>query len=176
MWKIIMKNNPSYSRGDNLPVEKVSWNDCQEFIEKLNRKDPGKGYRLPTEAEWEYACRAGTTTNFYSGDSESDLDSVAWYKNNSGSKTHQVGQKSPNAWGLYDMHGNIWEWCEDWYHSSYEVAPKDGSAWILPAGKHRVMRGGAWSNTLKMCRFVNRDWFRPDGCNGSIGFRLVRNP
>ncbi|MBC8277088.1 MAG: SUMF1/EgtB/PvdO family nonheme iron enzyme, partial [FCB group bacterium] len=144
MWKELMGSNPSHFKGDNLPVEKVSWNDCQKFIEKLNQRDPGKGYRLPTEAEWEYACRAGTTTKYYSGNSESDLKRAGWYSGNSGKKTHIVGQKSPNSWGLYDMSGNVWEWCTDWYHNSYSGAPTDGSAWISPSSTYRVLRGGSW--------------------------------
>ena len=112
-WKAIMGNNPSYFKGDNLPVEQVSWNDCQEFIRKLNLQEGGNKYRLPTEAEWEYTCRAGTTTRFCFGDSESRLGDYAWYSSNSSSKTHPVSRKKPNVWGLYDMHGNVWEWCED---------------------------------------------------------------
>ena len=112
-WKAIMGNNPSYFKGDNRPVEKVSWDDCQEFIRELNLQEGGNKYRLPTEAEWEYTCRAGTTTRFCFGDSESRLGDYAWYSSNSSSKTHPVSRKKPNVWGLYDMHGNVWEWCED---------------------------------------------------------------
>ena len=177
-WKAVMGNNPSKFKGDNLPVENVSWNDCQEFINKLNQRDPGKGYRLPSEAEWEYACRAGTTTKYYSGDSESDLGRVGWYgfdKGNSNKKTHPVGQKSPNSWGLYDMHGNVWEWCADWYHKSYNSAPADGSAWVSPSGQNRVLRGGSWSFNQFYCRSASRYGLNPAHRYDYYGFRLVRN-
>ncbi|MDP8229250.1 MAG: formylglycine-generating enzyme family protein, partial [Candidatus Electryoneaceae bacterium] len=147
MWVEVMGGNPSNFQGNNLPVEKVSWNDVQEFIRKLNRRDPGNDYRLPSESEWEYACRAGTTTKYHSGNSESDLARVGWYNGNSDDRTHSVGQKSPNAWGLYDMHGNVWEWCEDWYHGNYNKAPTDGSVWISPSGSRRVLRGGCWNGS-----------------------------
>ena len=184
-WKAVMGNNPSHFKGDNLPVEKVSWNDCQEFIKKLNQRDPWKGYCLPSEAEWEYACRAGTTTKYYSGNSESDLKRVAWYYGNSGSKTHPVGQKQPNAYGLYDMHGNVWEWCEDWYHNSYNGAPINESAWVSPSGSARVLRGGSWINvpwlclsanryTQRSCRSASRGSSEPGYRSLNLGFRLAR--
>ena len=138
MWKEVMEDNPSRFKSDSLPVEMVSWNDCQNFIKKLNQLDPGKNYRLPSEAEWEYACRAGTTTKYYSGNNESDLARVGWYgynEGNSNNRTHPVGQKEANSWGLYDMHGNVYEWCEDRYHDSYKGAPTNGSAWLSPSGR-----------------------------------------
>ena len=174
-WKAVMENNPSHFKGDNLPVECVSWNDCQEFIKKLNEMDPGKGYRLPSEAEWEYACRAGTTTKYYSGNSEYDLGRAGWYKGNSGSTTHAVGQKTANNWGLYDMHGNVWEWCEDWYHSSYGGSPTDGSAWLSPSSSYRVLRGGSWYDGPNYCRSADRDWDVPDDRVSRYGFRLARS-
>ena len=173
-WKAVMEDNPSYFKGDNLPLETVSWNDCQEFIRKLNQRDPGKGYRLPSEAEWEYACRAGTTTKYYSGNNESDLERVGWYSGNSGNKTHSVGHKQSNNWGLYDMHGNVWEWCEDWYHDSYNGAPTNGSAWNSPSGQYRVWRGGSWGSYPFDCRSADRFRYYPD--DRSIyfaGFRLA---
>jgi len=109
-----MGNNPRHFKGDKLPVEQVSWIDAVEFCRKLSTKED-KNYRLPTEAEWEYVCRAGTTTAYYTGDEESDLSQAGWYHRNSGRKTPQVGQKKRSAWGLYDTHGNVWEWCADWY-------------------------------------------------------------
>ncbi|MBM3327732.1 MAG: formylglycine-generating enzyme family protein [Calditrichaeota bacterium] len=172
-WRTVMGDNPSCFKGDDLPVEYVSWSDCQEFIKKLNQRDPGKGYRLPSEAEWEYACRAGTTTKYYTGDSESDLARAGWYYGNSDSKTHPVGQKQPNAWGLYDMHGNVWEWCEDWYHDTYNGAPGDGRAWTSPAGTYRVLRGGSWIDGGRYCRGAFRGRFGPDSHDGLNGFRVV---
>ena len=174
-WTAVMGNNPSNWKGDDLPVEQVSWNDCQEFIRKLNQLDPGKGYRLSTEAEWEYACRAGTTTKYYTGNSDSDLGRAGWYSSNSGSKTHPVGQKEPNAWGLYDMHGNVWEWCADWYHGNYNGAPQDGSARLSPSGNSRVLRGGSWRSGPSFCRSASRNWFDPDIRDYYLGFRLARS-
>ena len=171
MWKEIMGNNPSNWKGDDLPVETVSWNDCQEFIRKLNSQYPGHNYRLPTEAEWEYACRAGTTTRFYSGDRDSDLDGVGWYDGNSSSKTHPVGQKRLNSWGLYDMHGNVWEWCQDWkgdYPSGSVTDPKGPSS-----GSYRVLRGGSWGNGPWYCRSAYRTGSNPDSRSYNLGFRLV---
>ena len=182
MWVVVMgvavlENNPSSFKGDNLPVDCLSWDDCQKFIRTLNQWDPGKGYRLPTEAEWEYVCRAGTTTKYYSGDNESDLDDIAWYHGNSTYVTHPVGQKKPNRWGLYDMHGNGWEWCEDWFHDNYEGAPTDGSAWLTPTSNCRVLRGGNWLDDYLYCecRSAVRDWAEPYNRSYYWGFRLVRN-
>ena len=145
-WKAVMGNNPSNFKncGDNCPVEEVSWNDVQDFIRKLNQREGGSKYRLPTEAEWEYAARAGTTTRFSFGDDEGRLGEYAWYSGNSGRKTHSVGQKTPNAWDLYDMHGNVWEWCQDWYgdYPSGSVTDSIGPS----SGSRRVIRGGSWGN------------------------------
>ncbi|MBP5320757.1 MAG: formylglycine-generating enzyme family protein, partial [Kiritimatiellae bacterium] len=156
--------NPSRYKGDNLPVEQVSWEDCQEFIAKGN-KELGLEFRLPTEAEWEYACRAGTT-GAYGG--TGGLDEMGWYSNNSGSKTHSVGQKKPNAWGLYDMHGNVWEWCADWYddYPPGSVTDPTGPAF----GGNRVLRGGGWCNLALHCRSAYRLRDLP---GGRYGFRLV---
>ena len=174
-WTAVMGNNPSNWRGDDLPVEQVSWNDIQEFLKKLNQLDPGKGYRLPTESEWEYACRAGTTSKYYSGNSDSDLGRVGWYRGNSGIKAHPVGQKEANTWGLYDMHGNVLEWCADWYHDSYNGAPTDGSAWLSPSGSRRVLRGGRWGSVPFGCRSARRSGDPPDYRGDARGFRLVRD-
>ena len=174
-WQAVMGSNPSNFKGDNLPVEQVSWDDCHEFISKLNQRDPGKGYRLPTEAEWEYACRAGSTTMYYNGDNYSDLDRIAWYYNNSDRKTHPVGQKLPNAWGLYDTLGNVWEWCEDWFHENYNGAPSDGSAWRSPSGNLRVLRSGSWYDPPNFCQIAFRDRYPPNHKLYQTGFRLVRD-
>ncbi len=168
-WRAVMGNNPSYFKGDDLPVE-VSWDDAKEFCRKLSQMT-GKEYRLPTEAEWEYACRA-KTTGAYAG----DLDAMAWYYNNAGNKTHPVGQKQPNAFGLYDMHGNVWEWCEDDWHNSYANAPSDGSAWvdISARGSLRVYRGGGWSYFAVLCRSAGRTGVAPGYRFYDLGFRLLR--
>jgi len=174
-WVAVMGSNPSwgYGIGDNYPVYNVSWNDCQQFIDRLNRLNPGKGYRLPTEAEWEYACRGGTSTKYYAGDSGSELAQVGWYSGNSERKTNPVGQKTPNAWGLYDMHGNVWEWCQDVYHNSYNGALTDGSVWERPGGNIRIMRGGAWGYGSGFCRSAYRYGGTPEDRNNDYGFRLV---
>jgi formylglycine-generating enzyme required for sulfatase activity len=163
-WQAIMGSNPSNFKSDNLPVEQVNWDDTQEFIKKLNAKGEGT-YRLPTEAEWEYAARAGTTGDYYG-----NIDSIAWYKDNSGSKTHPVGQKQANAFGLYDMSGNVWEWCQDWYgdYPSGAVTNPTGAT----SGSARVSRGGSWSdpavNLRSACRYTPSERF------SFLGFRLLR--
>jgi formylglycine-generating enzyme required for sulfatase activity len=168
-WKAAMGNNPSYFKGDlALPVEHVSWNDAKQFCEKLS-KITGKKYRLPSEAEWEYSCRAGTVED-YAG----DLDAMAWYRDNSGSRIHPVGQKQPNAFGLYDMHGNIWEWCEDVWHDNYYGAPTDGSAWLSGGDStNRVVRGGSWYYDGVGCRSAYRGFNPPIARISIIGFRIV---
>jgi len=150
-YEAVMGTNPSYFKNNpQNPVEKVSWNDAQAFCQKLSQIT-GKTYRLPTEAEWEYACRAGTTTRFYFGDDANQLGDYAWYDGNSQKTTHPVGQKRPNAWGLHDMIGNVWEWCEDDWHSTHENAPRDGSAWIKNGNDNRSpLRGGSWGSLPKL--------------------------
>ena len=174
-WKAIMGNNPSdFSNcGDNCPVETVFWDDVQAFIRKLNSRTGGS-YRLPTEAEWEYAARAGRSTRFCFGYSDSGLSSYAWHDGNSGGKTHAVGQKQPNAWGLYDMHGNVWEWCADWYgdYPSGSVTDPEGPS----SGSGRVFRGGSWGLNAQYCRSAFRGWHVPDIRNRALGFRLVAPP
>jgi formylglycine-generating enzyme required for sulfatase activity len=155
-WQAVMGNNPSRFEGDNLPVENVSWSDVQEFIKRLNQADSKYQYRLPTEAEWEYACRAGTT-----GDYAGDLDAMAWYEKNSGGKTHAVGQKQANAWGLYDMHGNVWEWCQDWYDSNYYRQSPGADPTGPTAGSARVFRGGSWDYAAACCRSAFASTTRP---------------
>ena len=168
-WQAVMGNNPSHFKGDNLPVEKVSWNDIQWFINKLNAMNDGFRYRLPTEAEWEYACRAGTP-----GDYGGYIEGMAWYSENSGNSTHSVGTKAPNSFGLYDMHGNVLEWCQDVYHDTYNGAPTDGSAWLIGGDqKVRVLRGGSWGYFAKNLRSADRFRVTPDRRSYSIGIRLV---
>ena len=172
-WEAVMGSNPSYFSGANRPVERVSWNMVQAFITELNSLT-GEAFRLPTEAQWEYACRAGTTTRFYWGEdpSYSSIDDYAWYMGVF--STHDAGRKLPNAWGLYDMSGNVWEWCQDYYHSSYTGAPSDGSAWESPTGSYRVLRGGGWSHG-DTCRSAYRDTDAPSYTyDYFIGFRLAR--
>jgi formylglycine-generating enzyme required for sulfatase activity len=167
-WQAVMGSNPSHFKecGSNCPVEMVSWDDAQAFINKLNETNDGFKYRLPSEAEWEYACRTGTTVDY--------LDSTAWYSANSGSKTHPVGAKQPDGFGLYDMHGNVSEWCQDWYHPSYDGAPSDGSAW-LSGGEHqfRVLRGGSWLDDAPVLRSATRNLYSPDYRFNFFGFRVV---
>jgi uncharacterized repeat protein (TIGR02543 family) len=176
-WREIMGDKPSYFEGDDLPVEKVSWDDVQEFIKKLNEKEGTDKYRLPSEAEWEYACQAGTTTRYSFGDDESKLGDYAWYRDNSGRKTHPVGQKKPNPWGLYDMHGNVREWVEDCWHSDYNGAPTDGSAWILACkfdGAGRVFRGGSCDSYARNCRSALRNRGDPRRHLYDFGFRILK--
>jgi formylglycine-generating enzyme required for sulfatase activity len=157
-YQAIMGNNPSkFKDNPKNPVEIVSWDNAKAFCQKLSEKT-GKKYRLPSEAEWEYACRAGTQTRYYFGDDEKLLGEYAWYSENSGSKTHPVGQKKPNNWGLFDMSGNVWEWCQDGWHNNYENSPKNGTAWNdnHSQTRNRVIRGGAWSNSPRDCRSASR--------------------
>lgn len=154
LWLAVMGSNPSHFTGDlSRPVEMVTWNDCQEFIDKLN-KMTGKHFRLPTEAEWEYAARGGNRSKNYKYSGSDNLGSVAWYIDNSGSTTHPVGQKSPNELGLYDMSGNVWEWCQDWkykYSNRSETNPT-----VAPTGNSRTGRGGCWNDNVKDCRVSSR--------------------
>lgn len=173
-WKAVMGDNPSGFNGDNLPVETVSWDKVQEFIKKLNETEGTDKYRLPSEAEWEYACRAGTTTRYSFGDLESELGKYAWYDDNSDGETHPVGQKKPNPWGLYDMHGNVWEWVQDMWQYDYDGAPTDGSARESGDGADRVDRGGSWSGTAGYCRSAFRVSYDPSSSRSSLGFRLLQ--
>jgi len=174
-WQAIMGSNPSNFKGDNLPVENVSWNDAQEFIQKLNSKTT-KTYRLPTEAEWEYAAGASTgsstgRTKWAGTNEESSLGAYAWYDANSNSTTHFVGSKLPNGLGIYDMSGNVREWCNDWYGSYRSRAQTNPSG--PSGGSYRVLRGGGWSNYALNCRVASRNSSTPGYRHGSLGFRLV---
>ena len=169
LWKAVMGNNPSNWKGDNLPVEKVSWNDCQDFIRKLNALT-GKNFRLPTEAEWEFAARGGNNSRGYKYAGSNNIGDVAWYGGNSGSKTHAVGTKSPNELGIYDMSGNVWEWCQDWkgsYSSASQTNPTGASS-----GSYRVLRGGSWFYYAWRCRSSHRNGGTPGYRDGN-GIRLV---
>jgi formylglycine-generating enzyme required for sulfatase activity len=188
-YQELMGTNPSHFRGFNLPVEQVSWYDAVEYCNRRSERDKLKpaytksrgsadcdwqanGYRLPTEAEWEYACRAGTASPYYTG---CFVDKAGWYNKNSGGITHPVGQKEPNSWGLYDMHGNIWEWCWDWY-GEYDLHPQTNP--VGPAqGDTRVARGGSWDygggNVRSAVRYGKR--FSLVNKGNSLGFRLVRS-
>jgi formylglycine-generating enzyme required for sulfatase activity len=173
-YQAVMGTNPSlFQNNPQNPVEQVSWNDAQAFCRKLSQIT-GKTYRLPTEAEWEYACRAGTTTRFYFGDDANQLGDYAWYKGNSQQTTHPVGQKRPNGWGLYDMSGNVWEWCEDDWHDNYIGAPRDGSAWLTNDNHSQILRGGSWYSNPNVCRSAFRlNHNRRDHLNDDYGFRVV---
>jgi formylglycine-generating enzyme required for sulfatase activity len=177
-WESVMGENPSTFKdcGGDCPVENVSLDKVQEFIRRLNKRSEGQDYRLPTEAEWEYANRAGTKTEFSFGDEANMLDGYAWYSDNSEMQTHFVGQKKPNAWGLSDIHGNVWEWVEDDFHYTYDGAPSDGSAWIDESrGADHVIRGGSWNNGARRCRSAIRFGVEPSYRSGMVGFRLARS-
>lgn len=171
-WQALMGKNPSLFQDSlNQPVEQVSWEDTQAFLKALNAKEGGTLYRLPTEAEWEYAARAGSTTAYSFGDDPARLHQYAWYLANSGRRPHPVGQLRPNAWGLYDVHGNVWEWVQDWY-GRYKPGPVTDPQGP-DVGTHRVRRGGGWNNAAVICRSANRYsvvGFRDD----FLGFRVVR--
>ncbi len=182
-WREVMGDNPSRFKGEKkLPVDMISWKECQEFLQKLREKDKKRAYRLPTEAEWEYACRAGTTTPFYFGDTistdQANYKGVFTYgKGKVGvyrEKTTPVGSFPPNAWGLYDMHGNLLEWCQDWYgeyptdHVVDPQGPEDG--------RWRVLRGGCWFYAPQYCRSACRDWCTRGYHLSLVGFRVCFNP
>lgn len=173
-WFAVMGNNPSENKGRTLPVERVSWDDTQLFIAKLNQKT-GQKYRLPSEAEWEYAARAGSTTIYPFGNSDMELHVYAWFNAIAGD-TNPVGLKRPNQFGLFEMLGNVWEWTQDCGHENYVGAPTDGSAWTNGcSANHRVLRGGDWSGKPADLRSAFRARGNPDFRNGGIGFRLVRD-
>jgi formylglycine-generating enzyme required for sulfatase activity len=169
-----LPHDEGWGRGSR-PVIRVGWEDARAYTAWL-KEVTGKSFRLPTEAEWEYAVRAGSTTGFFFGDDAGKLGEYAWYNDNSEGETHPVGQKKPNAWGLYDMHGNVWEWVEDDWHDDYEDAPEDERAWIdKPRGADRVVRGGSWLHDARLCRSARRYGSSPDYRYFGIGFRLARS-
>jgi formylglycine-generating enzyme required for sulfatase activity len=168
-WSALMERNPSRFKGETLPVENITFDQVQEFLKRLNALNDGFKYRLPAEAEWEYAARAGTA-----GPNTGPLGDVAWYMENSGGMSHPVGQKKPNAWGLHDMEGNVYEWTQDWFFD-YEEDPQTDPRGP-ETGYERVPRGGSWESTPKGIRTSNRNQLEPDGANYNVGFRLVRDP
>ncbi len=180
LWTAVMGNNPAYFIGPKRPVEQVSWKDTQLFLKKINldsRLKPGQGFRLPTEAEWEYAARGGKDPDqrpayTYAGGDK--LDEVGWYIDNSHNETKPVGLKLPNELGICDLSGNVLEWCEDTWHGNYKGAPQDGSAWVdKKKGVSHVLRGGTWNNRPPRCRSSLRYSIAPADLNSDIGFRVV---
>ena len=174
-WRAVMGRNPSRFSGDSLPVERVTWDEADAFCRRLSAMT-GKAYRLPTEAEWEYACRAGATGRWCFGDEERDLRRYAWFEDNGLKRTHPVGQLEPNAWGLYDMHGNVWEWCSDWYAADLYAASAATAATDPTGprtGRDRVMRGGSYGSVATGTRSSNRFFATPDLRFFESGLRVV---
>ena len=169
-YQAAMRQNPSAFQGPNLPVESVSWDDAQHFCEALNRQKDGYHYRLPTEAEWEYAARGGNQTSRYGS-----LDQIAWYRDNSTGTTHPVGGKQPNAFGLYDTLGNVWEWVQDWYSAEYYSHSAASDPPGPPTGEYRVLRGGSWRGVARgLARVSSRYILRPTVRSSVLGFRCAR--
>jgi len=198
-WQAVIGANPSSFKGPKMPVTNISWNDAQEFINRLQTHDGRYTYRLPTEAEWEYACRAGSTGNFSGEELKApekpkdrnkatkrsepmatddeyakNLKAMGWYDANAFNHPHPAGQLQPNAWGLYDMHGNVREWCQDWYDSNYYKTSPAEDPPGPPSGAMKVNRGGSWQTPASMCRSAARSYDLPSERNSLIGFRLVR--
>ena len=177
-WEDLMGSIPpqEFGEGSNYPVYNVSWQDCQDFITEINNLDPDYYYRLPTESEWEYCCRAGTSTGYYWGDGVGNFyyQFYGWFGYTSSGETHPVAEKRANSWGLYDMSGNVSEWCQDWSHFNYEGAPVNGEAWESPETADRIFRGGSHRSELASCRSAFRDPANPEVGHDDIGFRLVR--
>ena len=196
-WSTVMGSNPSKFIGEKNPVECISWDDCQNFVKELNKRENVELYRLPTEAEWEYACRGGSVSDFFFGNRNNLLKKFAWYsdiseichdvmvqkgifkkrmilKEITEKMTHPVGELEPNAFGLYDIYGNVWEWCQDKWHGNYMGAPVDGGAWMDGKILYNIIRGGGWNTLGKYCTSSHRGNWNPDGTMSDIGFRLVR--
>lgn len=176
-WQAVMGNNPSKFKGNKLPVENVSWNDAMAFCAKLTEREraakripENMKYTLPTEAQWEYACRAETKTRFCTGNSDENLSRAAWWRGNANGSTHPIAEKTPNAWGLYDMHGNVWEWCADWYGQNLRDGTDPAGA---ASGSLRVVRGGAWDCSAVFCRSAVRSGYSPDFRGVFLGVRIA---
>ena len=180
-WEAIAGSWSFYFNGyPDRPAEMVSWDDITNtFLPELNSQTGSNVWRLPSESEWEYACRAGTTTRYYWGDdlSETQIGNYAWYSGNSSSTTHTVGTREPNTWNLYDMSGNVWEWLEDYRHSNYTGAPTNGDPWLIPSSSSRVLRGGSWGGGAGYCRSAYRNYYGTPSFSVSLhGFRMVFSP
>lgn len=177
-YELVMGKSPSYFKGAKNPVENVSWIDAVSFCKKLSEipeeKSAGRVYRLPTEAEWEYACRATSTTSYSFGDTADDLGLHAWFRLIAEGKTHPVGKRMANGWGLYDMHGNVWEWCQDRY-ADYPIEESNDPQGAVE-GTYRVFRGGSWANVARHCRSADRSWDDPTERGKDGGFRVALSP
>ena len=173
LWEAVMGSNPSNFKGAQNPVEQVSWNDCQNFIKKLNSLT-GRTFRLPTEAEWEYAARGGNKNLHYKYSGSDNIGNLAWYRDNSGIRIHAVGTKTANELGIYDMSGNMSEWCSDWYGGYSEGAQTNPQG--PSSGLYRVLRGGSWGSDARDCRVSNRSCSGPDTRISLVGLRLVLVP
>src|SRR5262245_54845988 len=181
LYEAVMGNHPSRWKGRRTSVEMVSWDDATDFCRKATAElrrakllGDDEVIRLPSEAEWEYACRAGTATAYSFGDSPDDLKEYAWFKGNSKGEDPPVGARKPNAWGLYDLHGYVWEWCQDSWHATYEGDPADGSAWEAKDATERMLRGGSWADDAGRCRSSFRLHKPADHRSDTVGFRGVR--
>jgi formylglycine-generating enzyme required for sulfatase activity len=172
LWETVMGSNPSEFKGPKLPVENVSWNDCQTFIGKLNAQT-GMKFRLPTEAEWEYAARGGKKSKGYTYSGSNTIDDVAWYDDNSGETTHEVSTKQANELGIFDMNGNVFEWCQDWYGETYYENSPSTDPLGPDSGSRRVSRGGSWWSDAWSCRVADRSWSSPGARSSGLGFRLA---
>jgi formylglycine-generating enzyme required for sulfatase activity len=173
-WYALMGNLPSKFKGRTLPVEQVSWDDAQEFIKRLNTKS-GQNYRLPSEAEWEYAARAGSPADYSFGDDPKQLSRFAWFAGNTDNTTNPAGEKTANKFGLHDMHGNVWEWMQDCWSGNYAGAPADGSAWTAGDCSRRVLRGGSWFNDPPLLRSAYRLRNTTASRGNLFGFRVARS-
>jgi formylglycine-generating enzyme required for sulfatase activity len=175
-WTAVMGDNPSFFKGPKNPVEWVSWEDCLVFLRRLNEKAGMGKWEFPTEAQWEYACRAGSTTIFCFGDDESGLGDYGWYDKNSGGKPHPVGEKKPNPWGLYDMHGNVWQWCRDWYDPAYYAYSPTDDPTGPETGTDRVSHGGCWFSPARSARSANHGRIEAAHHGSHLGFRAALAP